>query len=125
MAQAFGNTLGPLYPLGIIAPSVPGTAVPLNQNVTTDTSFGTAKSPAPIVATKLIFSPVSGNTGLVYVCMKSGSKNIPTSVLFTLIPNFSPFILESPQLSNPFQLNNLVIDADVTSNGVYITAVIV
>ena len=124
MASPFGSPSGPLYPLGPIAVATPGTPVPLSQNVPITTAFGTSTSPAPMVATKLIFSAPSSNTGLIYLCFKGGSKALGNSVILALIPG-QVFILESPQLSNPFMLNQLVIDADVATNFVYVTAVIV
>lgn len=129
----FGNPTGPIYCLGLVAPTVPGTAVPLNQNVSEFTGFGTpatgvkpyttAGNPAIVVANQIIFMAPKANTGQVYICYKGGNKGVANSIIAEVSGN-GYFILAAPQSSNPFQLDQIVIDADNASQGVHVTAII-
>jgi len=138
MAPPFGNPTGPLYPLGKIIVATPGTVVPLSQNVPITTGFGTPTAglplyttqgaPAGMCANQLIIRSYPTNSGYTYLCMKGtaaqpGSKAVPNSILIPLAPG-DFFNLASPQLSNPFVLTQLVVDADTASNALQITVVI-
>jgi hypothetical protein len=130
----YGNPTGPLYLLGLVAPAVAGTPVALNQNVAETTSFGTpvggvpgystSGKPAIIVANQLIFDAPSTNTKSVYVVYKGGAAAAkPNSVIKEIQPG-GTFILAAPQSSNPFQLDQFLIDAAANGEGVRVTAVI-
>lgn len=136
MAQGPGNPTGPIYPFGFIAPAVAGTPAPLNQRVSFNTSIGTpaagipgltvAGNPAIIVFNQLIISASKANTGSVYVCYKGTNKNSANGVgIIMQLQAGGFFNLASPQLSNPFQADQIVIDADVNGEGAWCTAVIV
>lgn len=139
MAPPFGNPTGPCYPLGKIIVATPGTPVLLSQNVSISTGFGTptggvpslttAGSPAGMCANQLIIRSYPTNAGYTYICMKGttaqpGNKNVPNSIIIPLAPG-DFFNLASPQLSNPFVLTQLVVDADTANNALQISCVIV
>lgn len=132
--MSFGNPTGPLWLLGLVAPAAAGTPAPLNQNFPTDTSFGTptggipgytkAGTPSRLVANQIIFDAPSTNTDSVFVVYKGGDKTQPNSIIKEILPGGS-FILAVPNLSNPFQANMLLIDANVNGEGARVTCVVV
>lgn len=136
MAQGLGNPTGPIYCFGKIVVAAAGTPAPLNQNVSENTSFGTpsggisglttAGVPAIIVFNQLIINAPKTNTGSIYVCYKGSNKNSANGIgiIFQIQPG-GFFNLASPQLSNPFQADQIVIDADVNGEGAWVNAVIV
>ena len=122
MAQAFGNPLGPFYPLGRITVTTPGTPVPLNINVPTTTAFGTTTSPAPVVAHNFTITSLAANPGYTYIVYASGSKNLPNSILLMLPPGGSPFMFT--MYNNTLQPNEWAVDADTAGNALQISCVI-
>lgn len=116
----FGNIFGPVYPLGLVAPSVPGTPAALSQNVpTNETGIGTVE----MNANQLICKAPSSNTGLVYLCFRGGSKAIPNSIIMDLTAG-QAVTLGSSAGNSPYRPKDLVVDADVASEGMRITCII-
>ena len=139
MAPPFGNSTGPLYPLGKLIVATPGTSILLSQNVPITTGFGTptggvpslttAGSPSGMCANQLICRSYPANAGYTYLVMKGtvaqpGNKNVPNSIVMIFAPG-DFFNLSVPQLTNPFVLTALAIDADTANNALQICAVIV
>jgi len=126
--KGVGNQTGPLYLGGDVNVAVAGTPAPLSQNVSTDGSFGTAATPSPICACEIIFHALATNTGLSYVLLGvSNTKASPAAggaIVLRLAPG-ERYTLTTPNLSNPFQLKQFMIDADTNANKVNWVAVIV
>lgn len=126
MAQAFGNPLGPIYPLGLITVAAAGTPVLLTTNVVGTTAFGTVASPSLICANQIIICNPSGSLSDVQLCYvgQAAASGSGTSVILN-IPMGTTLKLEAPNLSNPFQINRLRLDATTSGAAAYITLVIV
>jgi hypothetical protein len=139
MAPPFGNSTGPLYSLGKLIVATPGTSILLSQNVPITTGFGTptggvpslttSGSPSPMCANQLICRSYPSNVGYTYLVLlgksgQLGSKNAPNSIVMIFAPG-DFFNLAVPNLSNPFVLTALGVDADTANNALQICAVIV
>lgn len=123
--MAFGNILGPIYPLGKIIVATAGTPVTMDQNVPIKTAFGTAGSNAYGTINQLIITTPSTNTGLTYLVFKGGNKNSTNgTAVIVAIPAGSLFVLAATQMSNMFALDQVALDADTNANAAFITAVI-
>jgi len=125
MATAFGSTSGPIYPLGLLVVAAAGTPVALTANVGGSTAFGTGASPAPIVASQIIISVPSTNTGDVQLCFtgQAAASGSGTSVIVN-VPKGTVYTLASPQLSNPFEIGRMKLDATNSGDSAYVTLVI-
>lgn len=128
----FGKITGPIYCLGLVAPTIPGTPVPLSQNVTLNSSFGTPVTGIPPYTTtgvlstakcsKIILWIPKANTGLVYFCFKGGNKSTPNSIMFDFPGGAGiGFIIE--EQTSVFNPSDFVIDADVANEGMRVTLV--
>ena len=121
-----GSVTGPLYSLGNIVVAVPGTPVPLNQNVTTDTGFGTAATPSPMCANQIKFQALKTNAGQTYITLPGGTKATAAGIgIFHTLQPGETFILGLGNISNPYQLKQLQIDADNANDTVHVAVVIV
>lgn len=126
MATPFGSALGPIYPLGLISVTTAGTPVALTVNVVGTTAFGTPASPAPLSANQIIVMAPSTNTGDVQLVFKSQAATAGSGASVILnVPKGAAMKLESPQLSNPFAIAQLGLDATSSGDKAYITLVIV
>jgi hypothetical protein len=130
----FGSTTGPIYDLGLITVASSGTPVALNTNVAITTSFGSSTSatnaglpasPAPICANQVMVMAPSTNSGDIQLVWKTQGASSGNGVSVILnVPKGQMVKLESPQLSNPFQIDRFGIDG-TTNDKAYVTLVIV
>lgn len=136
MATPWGSTSGPVYPLGLITVTTAGTVVALTVNVPLDTAWGTATGGIPglttsgkrstLCANRIVCMAPSSNTGDVYLVFKGQAAGTAggSSVILS-IPKGQVRVLESPQLSNPFQLDQFGVDADTNGDKLYVTTIII
>jgi hypothetical protein len=136
MATPFGNPASGLYPLGKMIVAVPGTPIPLNTNVPITTSWGTPAAGIPGYTTKgvlsqlccngIIVSAPSTNTGDVFLVFKAQGYNGTggSSVVICVAKGTTQQIV-APAGSNPFQLDQLGVDAVTANDVAFVTAVIV
>jgi len=129
----FGNSTGPVYCFGRINIVTPGTPVALNQNVSTNTAFGTSANPVTMRCNEITFKAPGGtggsggnvaNVGNVYVCYKGGNRTIQNSVICDLQPG-QGYVLSSAGLNSPFDPSNFVVDADNGGDGCRVSAIVV
>lgn len=126
MATPFGSPTGPIFPLGLLTVATAGTPIPLTTNVSGNTAFGTPASPSLICANQIIICNPSGSLSDVQLCYvgQAAASGSGTSVILN-IPMGTTLKLEAPNLSNPFQINRLRLDATTSGAAAYITLVIV
>ena len=136
MATPWGNNSGPVYPLGLFTVTTAGTVILLSANVPLITAWGTAVGGiaglttsgqrSTLCANRIICMAPSANTGDVYLVYKGqAAATAGGSSVILSIPKGQVRVLESPQLSNPFQLDQFGVDADTNGDKLYITTVIV
>ena len=135
MAKGFGSVTGPVYCLGKLTVATVGTVVPLNTNVEIFTGFGTPTTGVPGLTTsgqrstmcanriKVANASATGNLFLVFKGQAAAAGN-GTSVVLVIPPN-SERVLECPNLSNPFQLDQFALDTDANGTVGYVTAIII
>ena len=125
MPAIFGSSTGPVYPLGLVKVVSSGTPTPIFSNLpTAGQVVGYARN-APIQACKIKVMAPSANAGdvyLTYVAQGYASTNGVSVVL--CVPKGTERILDSPQLTNPFQVSAFGLDG-ATGDGAFITLVIV
>jgi hypothetical protein len=121
--------------LGLFTVATAGTVIPLTTNVKTTNAFGTPAAGvsglttvgqlAPITANQIICMAPSANTGDVYLVFKgqAAAGTGGTSVVLS-IPKGTTQILRAPQMSNPFQVDVLGVDAATNGDKLYVTLVI-
>jgi hypothetical protein len=124
-ATAFGSTSGPLYPLGLITVASAGAPVALTANVGATTAFGTGTSQAPVVCNQIKVSAPSANTGDIQLIFKSqaAASGSGTSVIMNIAKGTTQ-TLQSPQLSNPFMINQMGLDGTHSGDSAWVTLVI-
>jgi hypothetical protein len=150
MAPPFGNSAGPLYPLGKFTIAAPGTPIGLSTtpslgvqavaggNVPSTTGFGTpatgipgettAGLPAQLVCCGFFLWTPANNNGYAYLCFagtaaQPGNKNVPNSIILGLPPGtFRPFVM--PRVVNVLMPGMFVVDADNVNNSLFVTAII-
>lgn len=135
MVAPYGSVTGPTYCFGRINVAVPGTPAPLNQNVSTNTSFGTAANPATMRCNEITFKAPGGsaatgatgtnvgNVGNVYICFRGGNRTIANSILVDLAPG-QGYVLSSAAANSPYDPSNYVVDADNAGDGVRVSGII-
>jgi hypothetical protein len=118
MATAFGNTAGPVYPLGKIVVATAHTTVPLSQNVGLTTGFG------PVTASTIKVMAPSGNTGDVYLIFTGQASNGTggTSVVLS-VPKGTERELKSYTQGGAFNVAAFSLDADNNGDSAYVTLV--
>jgi hypothetical protein len=136
MTLTFGNSMGPLYPLGLLTVAAAGTPLALSTNVSGDTGFGTPSTgiaplttkgvPSPVMCNKIIVHALVGNSGAnIYLVFKGqgAAAGGGTSVIM-VIPKGTTQILSMPEnAGNPVSIDRLAIDADTTGDKAYVTLV--
>lgn len=130
--NTFTNPQGGLWPFGFIQVVTAGTPVQITKNVGTQTQGSqytrqfTAQIRGLIISTPSLSkggANTTGNTKNVYLCMKNSNNAGLKGVLACIPPGqtvpFPQSLLNSVQM-NPDQF---YLDADVSGEGAYITAI--
>lgn len=121
--MAFGNSNGPIYPLGLLTVATVGTVIPLSQNVPITDNTGTAANPAPIKCSqiKVQNASASGNLFLVFKTSTAVANNGTAVILF--VPPLQERTLESPNGGMAFTVTSYGLDTDLNGTKGYVTLV--
>lgn len=124
MAQVFGNSGGPVYPLGQFSPTS-GTPLPLSTNVKVTDSFGTSANPTPIKCNQIKVMASNANTGMIFLVFKSTAASAAggTSVLLAVPPS-AERVLEAKNIIEAFTIDQMGCDTSHTGDTCWITLVI-
>ncbi len=114
----FGNTRGPIFPLGKVVVTTAHTPVSILGNVTipdvTPPPFDFVKVQAP-----------SGNAGDVYLVFKGQAANAGNGTSVVLcIPKGQERELQPNNSGTPFAIDQFYLDADNNGDGAYITCLV-
>lgn len=133
--MSFGNSNGPIYPLGKLTVAVVGTVVPLNTNVAITDQSGTPSggippqsskgSPAPLKCNEIKVQTPVANTGNIFLVFKSGTAAGAngTAVVLLVQPGQERSI--QSQLANaPYEVDQFALDTDVAGSIAYVTLII-
>jgi len=121
--MAFGNTSGPVYPLGLFTVATVGTVIPLDTNVPITDATGTAANKAPIKATqiKVMNASATGNIFLVFKATTAAANNGTGVILH--VPPLSERTLESTNGGMAFTVTSYGLDTDVNGTKAFVTLV--
>lgn len=121
--MAFGNTSGPVYPLGLFTVAAIGTVIPLDTNVPITDATGTAANKAPIKCSQIKVNNASatGNLYLVFKTSTAAANNGTAVILF--IPPLQERTLESPNGGMAFTVTSYGLDTDANGTKGYVTLI--
>jgi hypothetical protein len=121
--MAFGNTSGPIYPLGKFTVATAGTPILLSANVPLTDSTGTAANPAPIKCSQIKVNNTSA-TGILFLIFKGGTAaGASGTAVIVPIPALQERTIESPNGGMAFTVTGMALDTDTNGTSGYVTLI--